>query len=797
MDCAMISNSTDLDISVVITAHREGRLPHRTLRSVRRSIICAEVDGVRSEIVVVLDRPDTETRAFFEQQRDVRLYEVDFGDTGPSRNFGARQARGRYINYLDADDLFSRRWLAKAIRAAVAAEYPAVWSPQFTVIFENENVIWRHVPSSDPEFRPERLIDVCHWLPANLMRREIALQIPFQACHPSTGFGSEDWHWHCELLAAGVAIEVVSDTSLFYRRRHDSRSALHIHQHAVYRPTRLFDFTGLERFGIGPSSCDADTRCLTQDAEELKTSSGRPRSSIKVSYRSYLQPRLPQRVDSTLRRMYFRTFPMGVKHWARSLPKSVPHGFFLGAKWLTKVIVPKPVWKDFRAAYHFLRDQHTLAQPGLQPTALLPAWLLEDWKDVHAIEPNIFPASEQIAHSRLSVEVQQSAVGEAFLDVCRRLGKPWPSHVFLVPWLTTGGSDRTALNYIHALYEQGWADRIVVLATEERDSPWAERLPDGVRFLPFGHRYRHLTVVERKRLLVRLLLQMAPQMIHNVNSWLGYEVFLAHGKALAQASHLLGHIFCCDTSPEGRRFGYPVDHVPRCFDVLSAVISDNQTLLDELQEIFHLDSNRLLTHYQPVALKEPRPPRIASSLEPLKILWAGRLDRQKRVDVLNAVAEACALDGFQFHAYGSRVLDSDGPMPGGPHLQYHGPFDGFESLPVHEFDVFLYTSQWDGLPNVLLEAMAAGLVVVASSAGGVKELIQQGKTGYLIEPIDDVNGFVAALRSIDTDRAGAARLVHKGYRRLLEQHSQEQFVRRLRATPGYMAVPRIVDTTAA
>ncbi len=87
----MIRKSTDLDISVVITAHREGLLAHRTLRSVRQSKTCAESLGVRSEILVVLDRPDSATRTYFDQQPDVRLYEVDFGDTGPSRNFGARQ----------------------------------------------------------------------------------------------------------------------------------------------------------------------------------------------------------------------------------------------------------------------------------------------------------------------------------------------------------------------------------------------------------------------------------------------------------------------------------------------------------------------------------------------------------------------------------------------------------------------------------------------------------------------------------------------------------------------------------
>jgi glycosyltransferase involved in cell wall biosynthesis len=468
-----------------------------------------------------------------------------------------------------------------------------------------------------------------------------------------------------------------------------------------------------------------------------------------------------------------------------------------GAKRVAKAIVPFPIRMALRSMGRRAPVEPTIAPPVPHPADILPRWLLEDWKDIHSIEPQIFPSREHLGRVRLALDFPELPVGAAYIDACRRLGEPWPSHAFLVPWLTTGGSDRTALNYVHALHEQGWAGRIVVLATEDRDSTWADRLPNGVAFLPLGQLYRHLTHVELKALLVRLLLQMRPRMIHNINSWLGYEAFLTHGKALAQNSHLLGHVFCYDITPEGQHVGYPVDHAPRCFDVLSALISDNRTLLREIQEIYDLDSARLLSHYQPVILEERRPPRIASSKGRLKILWAGRLDYQKRVDVLNAIAEACADEDFEIHAYGCHLLDWHTPIPHGPHLTFHGPYDGFESLPVHEFDVFLYTSQWDGLPNVLQEAMARGLVVVASSAGGVKELIRPGETGYLIEPFDDVKAFVAALRAIDRDRPGAARLVQQGYQLLLEQHSREQFLRGLRETPGYRALPRLVDTTAA
>ncbi|MFH1281833.1 MAG: glycosyltransferase family 4 protein [Candidatus Omnitrophota bacterium] len=51
-------------------------------------------------------------------------------------------------------------------------------------------------------------------------------------------------------------------------------------------------------------------------------------------------------------------------------------------------------------------------------------------------------------------------------------------------------------------------------------------------------------------------------------------------------------------------------------------------------------------------------------------------------------------------------------------------------------DVFVLTSWWEGLPIVVLEAMAAGVALVATDTGGIGEVIVNGKTGYLVAPRD-------------------------------------------------------------
>ena len=51
-------------------------------------------------------------------------------------------------------------------------------------------------------------------------------------------------------------------------------------------------------------------------------------------------------------------------------------------------------------------------------------------------------------------------------------------------------------------------------------------------------------------------------------------------------------------------------------------------------------------------------------------------------------------------------------------------------------DIFALPSLWEGLPNAMLEAMAVGLPVTATSVGGVPEVVWPGENGILVPPAD-------------------------------------------------------------
>ena len=76
-------------------------------------------------------------------------------------------------------------------------------------------------------------------------------------------------------------------------------------------------------------------------------------------------------------------------------------------------------------------------------------------------------------------------------------------------------------------------------------------------------------------------------------------------------------------------------------------------------------------------------------------------------------------------------------------------------------DVFVLPSTSEGLPVSVLEAMAAGLPVVASRVGGVPEQVSDGKTGLLVEP-GDPNELAAALHRLTVDPSLRRRLGSAG-----------------------------------
>ncbi len=95
-------------------------------------------------------------------------------------------------------------------------------------------------------------------------------------------------------------------------------------------------------------------------------------------------------------------------------------------------------------------------------------------------------------------------------------------------------------------------------------------------------------------------------------------------------------------------------------------------------------------------------------------------------------------------------------------------------------DVFLLNSTLEGMPLVLLEAMACGLPVITTPAGGIPELVRPGKDGIVTKGFDSEEFAQAVIEMLDDDSL-RSKIGQAGRRRVEESFSADKIVRKYEA----------------
>jgi glycosyltransferase involved in cell wall biosynthesis len=167
-------------------------------------------------------------------------------------------------------------------------------------------------------------------------------------------------------------------------------------------------------------------------------------------------------------------------------------------------------------------------------------------------------------------------------------------------------------------------------------------------------------------------------------------------------------------------------------------------------------------------------------------LFAGRLAPQKGVEDLVA-----ALDLLQHVRPDLRTLVvGDGPLRSRLVETAHAyRLDSLVRFPGHREDVprllaasdlLVLPSLYEGLPNVVLEAMRFRKPVVATAAPGTTEVVEHGRTGLLV-PVHDHPALAQAIRTVLADRDLAHRLGEAGRARAEAEFRAETMVARFAA----------------
>ena len=179
-------------------------------------------------------------------------------------------------------------------------------------------------------------------------------------------------------------------------------------------------------------------------------------------------------------------------------------------------------------------------------------------------------------------------------------------------------------------------------------------------------------------------------------------------------------------------------------------------------------------------------------ITPLRVVAVGRMVPKKGFDVLvEAVADLTAR-GVELELV---IAGEDGPdaakirrlaaerCPDA--VQFTGPLTQCELLALYRgANVFALACRVDadgdrdGIPNVMVEAMAAGLPVVSTAVSGIPELVRDGENGLLVPP-EDPRALASALLRLATDVSLRDRLAAAGRETVAERFDGDVLARRM------------------
>jgi len=320
--------------------------------------------------------------------------------------------------------------------------------------------------------------------------------------------------------------------------------------------------------------------------------------------------------------------------------------------------------------------------------------------------------------------------------------------LFVSPSLGGGGAERVVVNLINYLDKDKY-NILLVIFSDKRD--YQEDLPPSVKVI---------CVQKKNRLNFFKLILGLRRVMHDYRPDVVVSFVLYFNIVAVIASLFSERKFRLIISERN----YPRKYLPELhlgwlmrwlinvtYPKADKILTVSKSIEMVLKEDFNIPPKKLQTIYNPVPIEEIK----VKSQKEIKlpflkddntqiIISAGRLVKQKRFDMLLRAVSLIRKKQDNVHL----IILGEGKLRGeleGLAAQLNISrwvnFVGFKSNPyawISNADIFVLTSDFEGFPNVLVEAMACGLPVVSTDCpSGPGEIITNGKNGILVPPANE------------------------------------------------------------
>jgi len=212
-----------MDVSCIILSGP--RLPplHATIRAARRAVARLEEEGGSAEMILVAQADNASVAEMGNMAAGAALRVLILDDKDPVALWlaAAKQARGRFLSFAEAGDMWSSNWLSDSLRAARRERRRlSVWRPEMVLVsgrdyFSMHDLHAHLQPQLAKPSEGAALMMADLYAPAFLTHRDVLAAVERPRPDAARGWGDSRAWWAANALVAGHAHRIVEGTVLY------------------------------------------------------------------------------------------------------------------------------------------------------------------------------------------------------------------------------------------------------------------------------------------------------------------------------------------------------------------------------------------------------------------------------------------------------------------------------------------------------------------------------------------------------------------------------------------------------
>ena len=347
--------------------------------------------------------------------------------------------------------------------------------------------------------------------------------------------------------------------------------------------------------------------------------------------------------------------------------------------------------------------------------------------------------------------------------------------LFLIPTLNGGGAERVISHIVNALNRKKFSIALVVC---DLRGPMVANILDDVELYDLKKRNKwgfHKQVINLKIMINK----WKPDVLISFTQYANILAIIVSKIVTRNIRVIINERNNPSQYTYSINGGFLLRFFIRYFYKISDLIITNSIgSKNALQNDFFIPKNKLLNIYNPIDDKYINVLKTKKLSHPfyndgnIVLIGVGRLMPQKRFDLLIKAFAIIKND----HKNVFLILLGEGGekeklfnLARSKNISDSIDFIGYQSNPfawISKSDIFILTSDYEGLPNVLLEAMSCGTPIISTNCpSGPSEIIKNGFNGLLV-PTNNVDLLVKAIHKLIIEKDTREKFIKNGFKKL-------------------------------